>query len=270
MRILEWNEFISGAAGNTPLNLSIGVFDGLHRGHQALIREICSAQPQEMLPQALPALITFRDNPLKILNPQGFPGDIYSLERKMELFSALGVKMTVLIDFSGNFSTLKGSEFLSCVTCSCSIRHLVLGENFRCGYKLDTGVAEIEQLAGPHTAVRSVQAVAAGGSPVSSSRIRSAVCAANFAEASLLLGRRAELDLTGLPVSVQGGSVSYNAAGRALPPDNEYRVCAYAAHSTAAGTAAQIEMTVSVQNRIITVPDTDDTGFRPVRLEFIF
>ena len=278
MRLLEWNDFIGGAFADTALSLGIGVFDGVHRGHQALIQELTASE-------ALPTIITFRQNPLQTLRKHDFSGNIYSLERKTGLLSAFGVKMTVLIDFSLKFSKLKGSEFIGLLLRSCRLGQLVLGRNFHCGCKLDTGIAEIAELAGRDTAIRTVEPVAERGAAISSSRIRSAIRAGNFAEAAHFLGRNAEIDLAGLPMepvlSGTGRCLVYSAAEfrRILPPDGTYGVMAYGctdAPENAANADIQAEgcvcqkreMVISVNKGKVIIPGNDGKGFNPVRLEF--
>ena len=275
MHILEWDDFTSGAAAHISLSLTLGVFDGIHLGHQALIQKICQSG-------YMPAIITFKQNPLEILNPRGFSGNIYSLERKLEIFAAIGVKMAVLIDFSEKFSKLKGRNFIGLLLQSCRMKQLVLGQDFRCGYSLDTGVAEITEMAGSGVAICSVPQVMEGGIPVRSSRIRNALCAGNFQEAGLLLGRKAEIDVAGLPVTHDlCGNMSFNAhkAHRILPPEGSYKVMAYyvmpdlaknsgTEKKTRSGPAQKIELIISVKNGNIIVPCIDNDRIKPVRLEF--
>ena len=266
MHILDWDDFIAGAAAALPLNLAIGVFDGVHRGHQALIREICASA-------VTPALVTFRQNPLQTLKPQAFAGDIYSLERKIELFSSLGVKMTVLIDFSEKFSKLGGAEFVSLLLRGCRMERLVLGRNFRCGYGLDTDITRIRELAGAALNITAIDPVTEGAGPVSSSRIRAAIAVGDFGEAALLMGRNAEIDLAGLPSKLSVGSegqctvFAAATAKRILPPSGGYRVRAYGASES--GVPQKIEMTVSVENGDVIVPVLNDGKFNPLRLEFV-
>ena len=274
MHILEWNDFISGKSVNSPVSLTIGVFDGVHRGHQLLIKEICALSN-------FPLIITFKQNPHQIMRSDNFSGNIYSLQRKLDIFSALGVKITILIDFSGEFSKLKGRDFIDLLLRSCRIEQLVLGRNFRCGYNLDTG---IEELAESNINIRTIDPVMEGDSPVSSSRIRGAICAGNFAEAALLLGRNAEIDLEGFPVSrsPEGKYVIFDARNscRILPPDGSYRVTAYSGITDPVkisdrGSLNKISITpgnkmiISIKSGIIIVPVSDNNTFNPVRFEFV-
>ena len=207
MQIINWEEYISPhyplSTSPQPLALTVGVFDGVHLGHQALIRQICAPPASNDLLYPLPAthyplptVVTFRQNPLKILRPDAFAGDIYPLEQRLSVLEELGVRLAVLIDFSGEFSKMNGRDYIDLLlgserdADSRPVKLIALGRNFRCGCGLDTGVAEIQGLA----AARGVETWVAEpvideGRPVSSSRIRQALAAGRLGEAERLLGR---------------------------------------------------------------------------------
>jgi riboflavin kinase/FMN adenylyltransferase len=193
MRIISWEEYTAPESlPDTPLAVTVGVFDGVHRGHQSLIQRICAAPPPDphSPPTApyLPTVITFRQNPQQILKPDAFAGDIMNLEQKLRAFEVLGVQLAVLIDFSEKFSKINGRVFIDLLL-NRPVRMIALGRNFRCGYRLDTGAEEIRSLAGAHgTEVWVAPPVMDEGQPVSSSRIRQALAAGRQAEAERLLG----------------------------------------------------------------------------------
>jgi len=193
MHVISWEEYIGSGVPYSSLSIAIGVFDGVHLGHQSLIRRICqppSDSPLSTLHSPLSTVVTFRENPMKSLNPAGFIGDIYTLEQKLKYLESLGVKLTVLIDFSGEISKIKGRDFIDLLLGSHPVTLLALGENFRCGHGQDTGIEEIRVLAaerGVETWVAPV--VMDGGKPVSSNRIRQALAAGRLEEAQRMLGR---------------------------------------------------------------------------------
>jgi len=183
MRVISWEEYISSFSVPSPLAVTIGVFDGVHKGHQSLIQQIC-ASPYT------PAVVTFRENPLKILKPDAFAGDIINLEQKLSFLEALGVQLTVLIDFSPKFSKISGRGFIDLLLGGQTVKLIALGRNFRCGHRLDTGVDEIQGLAGARgVEVWVAPPVMDEGQPVSSSRIRQALTAGRRTEAERLLGQ---------------------------------------------------------------------------------
>jgi riboflavin kinase/FMN adenylyltransferase len=222
VRLLDWDAFVREGEGPAPpLALSIGVFDGVHRGHQKLIEKIRNYAAEH---GALGGVITFVQNPRRVLHPRHYPGDIYSLPQKLKTLEGLGVGFTVLIDFSGNISNMMGSEFVALIGLR-RVGYLALGANFRCGYRLDTDARAIQEQAAPYgTLTELVTQVRDGGMPVSSSRIRQAVLAGDIAGAAALLGRPFRLDLEGLSPEETGKGRRYNLGneGRVLPPDGRY------------------------------------------------
>ena len=212
MQVISWDEYVgSGESGegsrdrcsdnsiphsslltphsSFPLAVAIGVFDGVHRGHQALIRRICETAPGS----SVPTIVTFRQNPLKIFNPDGFFGEIYPLEQKLSVLESLGVQMVVLIDFSLEFSKINGRDFIDLLLKCRPVKLIALGSNFRCGHSLDTGVEEIQTLAqAKGTEVWVAPPVMDEGQPVSSSRIRQALAEGRVSEAERLMGRKIE------------------------------------------------------------------------------
>jgi len=183
MRIISWEEYTAPEPlPDTPLAVTVGVFDGVHRGHQSLIRQICGSP-------YLPTVVTFKQNPQSVLNPAAFAGDIMNLEQKLRAFEVLGVQLTVLIDFSQGFSKINGRAFIDLLL-NRPVRLIALGRNFRCGHGLDTGAEQIRGLAEAHgTEVWIAPPVMDEGQPVSSSRIRQALAAGRQAEAERLLNR---------------------------------------------------------------------------------
>jgi len=189
MRVISWEEYISSFSVPSPLALTIGVFDGVHKGHQSLIQRICAGP-------YTPAVVTFKQNPLCTLKPDAFTGDIINLEQKLSFLEALGVQLTVLIDFSPKFSKISGRGFIDLLLKSQTVKLIALGRNFRCGHRLDTGAEEIQSLAGARgLEVWIAPPVMDEGQPVSSSRIRQALAAGRQAEAERLLGRPLGRDL---------------------------------------------------------------------------
>jgi riboflavin kinase/FMN adenylyltransferase len=277
MRVIDWDDFIAQRpdAADTPLAITIGVFDGVHRGHRVLLERICAAG-------ALATVITFRRNPLSILRPEDFPGDIASLAYKLRLFESLGLEQTVLIDFSGKFSTIHGGDFVDLLIQNRPVSLLALGPDFRCGYRLDTGTREISERArAAGIAAWIADPVMEGGRPVSSSRVRRAIAAGDFDEAERLLGRKASVDLDGVPAAVsfpQGGRcLSYNAAAafRIRPPEGRYKALVYGrvadnGRMIDGESAEGIAAVVSVHNGSIIVPGSlGGDEFIPTRVEFL-
>lgn len=222
MMIRTWEEFTASPSA-TPLAVTIGVFDGLHTGHRALIDEVLRQEPAMES-----CVVTFVENPKKVLHRASFKGNIFSLEQKKESLSACGIKLCVLIDFSQDFGKHSGGEFLRLLFAA-GVRFLCVGPNFKCGHNMDTGAAELPALC-DRLGIRAkiVDPVMYKGYPVSSSRVRKAVIEGDLAEAREMLGRPYEVWLLpgedGRRVSPRGRSFFCDDPSVVLPPDGEYRV----------------------------------------------
>jgi riboflavin kinase/FMN adenylyltransferase len=227
MLVLEWEQFIRGTRGDLPPGsergtaVTIGVFDGVHRGHQALIGRIVGKRPD-----LSPVVVTFKQNPKAALKKPGWTGDLISLGRKLTIFENLGVEAVILIDFSLNFSRITGKDFIDLLIRWGKPRFMTVGANFRCGYQMDTDSAQIKALAnGAGIIAELVDSVLEGFHPVSSSRIRSAISGGDLSRAARLLGRNVEIDFTGMTVSSRDGGCFYHTASqnRIIPAPGRYR-----------------------------------------------
>ena len=197
MQMINWDDLPDFKLKNGKKTaLTIGVFDGLHRGHQALITKII-----QKAPELLPAVVTFRENPKKyaFINKKtaefdkaaaGSFKDIIHFEEKIKLLDKFGITLCVIIDFSEYFSKISGRAFLETLNRHLCPAYIGLGENFHCGYRRDTDAKAFKALAlSMGIEAEIVPPVLEGGRAVSSSRIRKALEAQNYEEASLLLGR---------------------------------------------------------------------------------
>jgi riboflavin kinase / FMN adenylyltransferase len=228
LRVIEWPEFLEDSPPDYHLAMAIGVFDGVHLGHQALIERIVRRGPN-------PTLVTFRENPKKVLwriagagTSGQYIGDIYSLKQKIEIFDSMSVKFLVLIDFSEEFSKLKGREFLDLLGNKGKMAFLAIGDNFRCGFAQDTDAIlarKVNEEKGIPTELIS-PVYSAGSGPVSSSLIRQAVLTGNLKLASELLGRNFSLDLSDVKPEYNGSGYVYDLCSvcRIAPVAGQYSV----------------------------------------------
>jgi len=216
LRILDWQEF---AASRSALlwSVTIGAFDGVHLGHRKLIGSVRSKEPL-----AKSAVITFRENPKRILRPQTYGGSITSLAQRLEAIGACGVQSCILIDFSENFGTLSGASFLASLEAA-GVGFIFVGPNFRCGHRMDTNAQRLRVLAaGLGMEAYIVDPLYFAGHPVSSSRIRNAILEGRLADAAAMLGRPYSIDI-GVDWKADGASWKAEAVeGVLLPPEGRY------------------------------------------------
>src|SRR5215204_3480597 len=194
--------------GSGPRKVAIGTFDGVHRGHQAVIR-------------GSDTVLTFDPHPLALIHPQATPKLISPFRVKRDLIAALGVAELVIIPFDGGFSEQSAEEFIrDILIASLGAVRVSVGENFRFG-KGARGTAELLR-SHDEFETRVVPLVEVAGETVSSSHIRGLIAAGDVKLAAEFLGG---------PFLFEGEVVSGDRRGRELGmptanlvPDDAY-VC---------------------------------------------
>ncbi len=220
LRVFSWDVF-TGARPlkDTKVALTIGVFDGIHLGHQSLVHRIVEREESEA------AVLTFRYNPRRFLKPHLFPGDITSQHQKLEILARLGIRTVILIDFSNDFSKLSGNDFLMAIRRSCDLTYLVLGDNFRCGFQGKTSAYDVRKIMEAfHTPVDIAPPVTWEGATLSSTRIRAALREGKIRAAAEMMGRNYILDIADTPQSSEDSYRSIEKMGlhQVVPPPGIY------------------------------------------------
>jgi riboflavin kinase/FMN adenylyltransferase len=222
MKVIEWEELLSGSAQRARVSLTIGVFDSLHIGHQRLIRSVVQRRRG-----VVPTVCTFSKNPAETLGKRLLAGSVLSQKQKTAKLEALGVALVVLIDFSAEISKLTGKKFLELLASHLDIEKLVVGYNFHMGRGRDTGVQELKQvLAGSTTELEIIPATLYRQEVVSSSRIREAILQGRFDEVRDMLKDDYRLDLHPTAVRSKGGRsyVQRLEIEQMLPNNGDYEV----------------------------------------------
>ena len=181
---------------------AIGTFDGLHRGHVAVIRSMLDLS-REL--NALPAVLTFRPHPRAVLSPDNPPPLLVSPERKLAILASLGVKAVVTLPFTLEFASLSPEDFLSrCLLAgTVRVRAVCAGSRWRFGAKCVGDAAFLESRARELGFVfRAVPEICDDHGVVSSTRIREALSRGDVEFAAASLGRRPAI--TGVVVGGYG------------------------------------------------------------------
>lgn len=220
MQINQWREVLAGSLKNTELVLTIGVFDGLHLGHQELIKRVLLAPESGDR-----AMITFMQNPEMLLNPGKFKGNLLSLAQKIEKIQNLGIQRLILIDFSEDFSKIAGREFIKSLLNSFKIVKMVIGDDFRFGYQRTIGKENIGKLIAPAD-LEIVSPVDLFSQKISSSRIREMIINGDFQNAEKLLGSPFRIDLRHVsqPDSFSAIRIQNAEIMQLLPNNGKYKV----------------------------------------------
>jgi riboflavin kinase / FMN adenylyltransferase len=172
-----------------PLFLAIGVFDGVHRGHQAVIATSARhAQAQN----GTPVVVTFDPHPMKVLRPHDAPHLLTATRHKVALIRNLGVAHLLIITFDKQFAATEPEDFVQeLLTHSRPLREICVGHQWSFGKDRRGNLALLKKLGEQfHFEVVGIPAVALGnGEIVSSTAIRHAVEAGDLAKAAEMLGR---------------------------------------------------------------------------------
>jgi riboflavin kinase / FMN adenylyltransferase len=186
MQIIRSLESIPASLTRTVV--AIGNFDGVHRGHQAIMRRI---RERASLLDAQSIAVTFDPHPVRILRPDQAPPLITPLPQRLDLLAQTGIDATVVIPFTEEFSHLSAHDFAARVLRD-SLHAIEIheGDNFRFGHGAQAGTAELEQLGQElGFAVVAHSALTIRGIAVSSSQVRQRIAAGDMSCARALLGR---------------------------------------------------------------------------------
>ncbi|MBE8158993.1 MAG: bifunctional riboflavin kinase/FAD synthetase, partial [Betaproteobacteria bacterium] len=167
-----------------PIALTVGNFDGMHKGHRALVDLIVRRAAGRGWKSGV---LSFEPHPLAVL--RGFPvRRIGGVREKINQLSA--VNILFLLRFTKNLSMQSGAEFASLIFDRLGVRYLAVGENFRFG-RGRAGDISLLRAEGKRRGaeVESAPLRTENGAPISSGRIRESLRMGNFAEAEILLGR---------------------------------------------------------------------------------
>jgi riboflavin kinase / FMN adenylyltransferase len=201
--------------GFAPCVLTIGNFDGVHIGHQALVARTCArASARGLAASAL----TFDPHPATVVAPERAPETICTLEQRLALLEQAGAQQILVLPFTRQVANLSARDFVQQVLCDVlQARAVVVGESFRFGHRQAGTAATLKSL-GEEFGFESqfVPPVSYRGEIVSSSLIRRYLSAGNVARAGRLLGRC--FSLQGHVVSGHGVGSKQTVPTLNLPP----------------------------------------------------
>ena len=168
--------------------ITLGNFDGIHLGHQELVRMVMN-RAQEIQGQSM--VVTFRPHPLKVLAPEKCPPLISIYEEKIELFKKLGIDVLVKIPFSLHFAEMSPREFVRTILCDLlGTKEIFVGCNYRFGRGRE-GTTQTLRMMGDEFGFRvnEVKQISLKNEVISSTKIRQLLTAGEVEHAADLLGR---------------------------------------------------------------------------------
>lgn len=185
---------------------TIGNFDGVHLGHQKLMRDL--VKRAEVL-GATPAVVTFHPHPLQVLAPNNAPRQIQTLHQKLSLFESCGIKLVLVIPFTQDFALTSARDFACRILWErMQLREIHVGPNFAFGHRREGSFNLLKEIGEEKGfVVAKIHQIQFRGSRVSSTAVRQALFAGQVALARRLLGR---------PFSLEGEIARGTATGAEL------------------------------------------------------
>lgn len=173
--------------------VTIGVFDGIHRGHAVIIGKAVAAARAQGLPSVL---LTFVPHPSEVVRPGTHPPVLTTLVRRAELVEELGVDVFCALPFTREFSQLSPAEFAhEALVARLHAAGVIVGENFRFGHKAAGSVATLATLGRSFGfTAEGISLLAEGATPISATYVRSCVQAGDVQAAAAALGRPHRVD----------------------------------------------------------------------------
>lgn len=194
------------AAAAAPVALTIGNFDGIHLGHQAMLAELARAARARGLPACV---LTFEPHPREFFAPDQAPVRLTSLREKIELLAARGIERLHVCRFNYELAQVSAPQFIERVlVAGLGVRWLLVGDDFRFGARRAGNFVTLARAA-PRFGfeVQAMESVVLDGERVSSTAVRDALAEGDLTRAARLLGR---------PYSISGRVVRGDALGRKL------------------------------------------------------
>ncbi|MGD9786396.1 MAG: bifunctional riboflavin kinase/FAD synthetase [Sulfuricellaceae bacterium] len=193
-------------SSDSPVALTIGNFDGVHLGHQAMLMRLEEAARARGLPACV---MTFEPHPREYFSPAAAPARLTSLREKLELFEKYGVDRVYLCRFNQRFAHIPADDFVHDILCRrLRTRWALIGDDFRFGAKRAGDFHLLESMSGQcGFEVHAMHSVTAADMRVSSTAVREALADGKLELAAKLLGR---------PYSISGRVVHGDKAGRQL------------------------------------------------------
>lgn len=208
--------------------ITLGNFDGLHLGHQELIKMVIKRAKET---GSVSLVVTFRPHPLKILAPEKCPSLISIYEEKIRLFEKLGIDVLVKIPFTLAFSSITPRDFVKRILCGLlGAKEIFVGYNYRFGRGREGNIQKLKELGEEFGfKVIEVEQISLNGEVISSSKIRHLLKDGEVEYATRLLGRH--YAITGIVIKGDGrgkdlGFPTANIAAKhaIIPADGVYAV----------------------------------------------
>lgn len=273
MRVVE---DISSYSPGRGLCLTIGNFDGLHLGHQALIRAAAEIAGEKGLDFAV---MTFWPHPRTVLKPESPHFPLASRDERLRLMEGFGVPLVFELPFDKNVAALSAREFAERTLMPISLSHLVIGHDFSMGRDRQGAPDALKAIgASCGFAVDQIPAFEIDGEPVSSSRLRQTIARGDMKGARKMLGRNYALSGKIVHGEARGRLMGFPTANlgqtRSLTPGHGVYACLAHVNGKTLPAATSVGVNPTFDGRFATVESFfleggEDLYDQDMRLEFV-
>jgi len=167
----------------SPSFLTIGNYDGIHLGHQAILKKLISESQSNNI---LSSVMTFEPHPREFFSPKLAPKRIISLREKLEYFDELKIDQVFIVNFNDEFSRKSYLDFIEILKKNIQAKKIIIGNDFRFGKQRE---GNIDKLIDNSVDVCVMNKIEYKGERVSSTIIRDSLAAGDLKRAAMLLGR---------------------------------------------------------------------------------
>lgn len=250
-----------------PMAVSIGVFDGLHLGHTAILKRVKEIAQKEGLETMV---ITFDRNPKMVAKAMEYHDQLITNRQRDQILNELGFDHLTVIDFCPEFSKLTGEEFLALISGFCHLKAMVVGEDFRCGVPASSvGSVQLQEhlnRLSPGALVEIPPFVRTpSGEITSSTLVRKKLLEGALDGVQSMLGRPYSLDVDSLtPISIEDGLLYRSESfTQLLPKEGLYEATLFTADGDARNLLVSVE---EAGVRLITEVDVLEAGIMSLSL----
>jgi riboflavin kinase/FMN adenylyltransferase len=222
-------EYTTTLEANEPIAITIGNFDGIHKGHQRLMHQLGETARAV---QSKPVMVTFSPHTLMVVRPEIYVRYLTTLEEKLALARDYGkVQGNIVIHFTPTVAAMSATDFMDTLCTHFTVKALVVGENFSLGHNRKGDITFLERYGQEHQIlVRAISLEEAEDVRISSTRIRTLVSEGYIEEANELLGHTLLLNGVVVEGDKRGRLLGFPTANlrpdphKLLPADGVYAV----------------------------------------------
>ena len=212
---MNFRQRLASAAPSKETVVTIGVFDGVHKGHRHLLRQVV----EQAGDRYIPTVVTFSNRPVTVLRPGTEPSYLTTLDQRIDLIKQQGIELVVCLEFTLELAEVPAADFAKLLAGSLKMKGLVLGPDSALGKDRQGDLAFMRKQ-GEELGfwASSVDPVEIEGQPVKSRRIRDAVASGNMAVCPELLGRNHLLSGTVVAGDQRGRTLGFPTANLDVDP----------------------------------------------------